>query len=496
MKQQLDDGTGDDLDGHGAVIRSRVPEPPAGISRVRWWGPGLLWAVSAVGSGSVLFTPRVGSKYGYELLWLLLFVCFLMWVMIREASRFTVLTGRTLLDGFTTLPGPRNWALWVIFVPQLLAAVVGVGGLSALVGSALQQELPGGLITWALLVLGLCMALVATGGYIGVSRVARVLALFLVGIAVVAAGSVFPGFSAISRGLTPSFPSNIDIPFVLPWVGTILAGSMGIIWYSYWAATRGYGGGVEGLRHGEHEEDGDESGRAPIPRAERLRRLALWIRTMSNTATVGVLAGTLVITSFLVLGAELLGPRNLVPSGVDVAVDLTHLLSDVWGRVGYWLMMAAIVVALGGSVLANQDGWARSFADITLLLLRRGHEPGGDEQAERREPRLLRVLTSWRPEGMRHRKALKILYVVAVTGILPALVILIVHDPVRIMSISGIVATAHTPFIIIMTLLLNRRLPEEGRPGAFYTAAMGLAAVFYAGFAVLYFANLAGAFPR
>lgn len=49
-------------------LRAWVTPPPRGLDRVRWWGPGLLWAMSSVGSGSVLFTPRGGAEYGYGLL--------------------------------------------------------------------------------------------------------------------------------------------------------------------------------------------------------------------------------------------------------------------------------------------------------------------------------------------------------------------------------------------------------------------------------------------
>lgn len=265
---------------------------------------------------------------------------------------------------------------------------------------------------------------------------------------------------------------------------------MGIIWYSYWAATRGYGGGAASLGEGEvDEEQPDED---PTPASARGPRFDGWIRTMSNTALLGVLTGTLIITSFLVLGVELLGPEGIVPSGVEVAEQLTRLLSEVWGRTGYWLMTVAIVVALGGSVLANQDGWSRSFADITLLLPLKGHQEGGDEQAERDGPRLLRAMTSWRPESMGPRLALKILYALVVAGVLPAIVIVLVQDPVAIMSVSGIVATLHTPFIVFATLALNRRLPQVGRPGPVVQAALGLAGLFYTVFAGLWFADLAG----
>lgn len=470
-------------------LRRQVPEPPRGLDRVRWWGPGLLWAMSAVGSGSVLFTPRVGAEHGYALLWLLWGVALLMWIMIREAGRFAVLTGRTLLDGFSTLPGPRSWAVWVVLVPQLFAAVVGVGGLSALVGSALADALPGTLLLWALFVLAASTTIVVSGGYRGVSRAALLLALVLVAIAVVAAVRVLSDASGPAQGLVPGIPDGISVPFVLPWIGTILAGSMGIVWYSYWAATRGYGGGTAELatEEGEEPPEGDEC--TPAQRAERFHG---WLRTMSNTALLGVVTGTLIITSFLVLGAELLAPEGIVPSGLDVATDLTRLLSEVWGSTGYWLMTAAIVVALGGSVLANQDGWSRSFADMTLLLPLSEHEQGGDAQAEHAAPRWLRRMIAWRPDGMGARRALKLLYAVVVTALLPAVVIVVVRDPVTIMSASGVVAALHTPFIVLATLAVNRRLPEVGRPSALSTALLALAAVFYTLFAVAWFADLAG----
>lgn len=63
-------------------LRQTVDPAPHGWDRLRWLGPGLLWMVSSVGSGSVLFTPRVGSRYGLELLWIAVLGGFLTWVII------------------------------------------------------------------------------------------------------------------------------------------------------------------------------------------------------------------------------------------------------------------------------------------------------------------------------------------------------------------------------------------------------------------------------
>jgi len=90
-------------------VRSSVPEAPSGKAKWKSMGPGLLWMISSVGSGSLLFTPRVGSRYEYDLLWMALLIVFFMWVMIREVGRYTVVTGKTILDAFAELPGPGGW---------------------------------------------------------------------------------------------------------------------------------------------------------------------------------------------------------------------------------------------------------------------------------------------------------------------------------------------------------------------------------------------------
>ncbi|AVX05715.1 hypothetical protein MXMO3_03209 [Maritalea myrionectae] len=471
-------------------IRPFVPEAPQGKNRVKWWGPGILWAISSVGSGSILFTPRIGSEYGYSFLWLLLMVCFLMWIMIREAGRFSVVTGRTVLDGFSTLPGPRNWALWLIFVPQLFAAAVGVAGLSGLAGSALKTVLPGGLVLWSIALLWASVFLVGFGGYKWVSRVAQIFALIMVVVTFLAALQSKPDLQSFTAGLAPNIPDNLDIPFILPWVGTILAGSMGILWYSYWVATKGYGGAVGELHKGEDVDDVEEEGRSEKDYYAAIDGLKAWMRTMSNTALIGVLIGTLTITSFLVLGVELLKPEGIVPSGVDVALQLTKLLSEIWGSLGYWVMMMAIVVILGGSVIANQDGWARSFADITLLLPLSGYEKGGDEQVkEKAPPKWMHPMVFWRPSKMGYRQALKIFYLVSITGVASTALILAIGDPVKIMSFSGIIAAVHTPFIVFTTFALNLNLPDGVRPRLVTNGLMVAAGLFYTVFMVLYAIN-------
>jgi Mn2+/Fe2+ NRAMP family transporter len=448
--------------------------------------------LSAVGTGSILFTPRVASEYKYQLLWLLLLVVFFMWVMIREMARFSIVTGKTMLEGMHTLEGPRGWAVWLVFVPQLLAASVGIAGLSAIVGSALQSFLPGSAGLYGVLTIALSTAFIAGGQYMLLEKSSRIMALLLMVMVIVAAVVVGPDLAQAGEGLFFTWPDSPDLYIILPWVGTILAGSMGIVWFGYWTATRGFGGGlvtrepndeepdqVRAENRASEDEDQDE--------ATRVKRLRDWVGLVTGTAALGVLGGLLVIFSFMVLGAELLAPEGKLPEGADVAVDLTSLFSSVWGTAGEYLLLAAIIIALGGSVLANQDGWGRSFADMTLILSRAKRDAGKGGWA-------INAL-SWLEERtglpIFERRYLKRLFVILVTGIVPIIIILLFDNPVTVMSASGIIAALHTPFIALTALYINcTRLPKQLRPGLFIVCCMGAAGLFYLGFAGVYLWDL------
>ncbi|GEN26454.1 hypothetical protein HVA01_01000 [Halovibrio variabilis] len=476
------------LDTH---FRDKVPSPPQGHSRIKWYGPGLLWMLSAVGTGSILFTPRVASAYEYQLLWILLVVVLFMWVMIREMARYSIVSGHTMLEGMHSLGGPRDWAVWVIFVPQLLAAGIGIAGLAAVVGSALGAFLPGPNTLYAISMVVFSTLFTATGRYSLIESFSRLMALALMVMAIVTAAIVFPAPQKVAQGLMPGLPDNLDLYVVLPWVGTILAGSMGIVWFGYWTATRGFGGGLQGR---EPDDEVPASSRNEIEGTEsesmdtRLANARGWIRTMTKTAALGVVGGLIVIFSFMVLGAELLAPQGIMPQGPEVAVDLTNIFSDVWGEFGRYLLLTAIVIALGGSILANQDGWGRSFADMTLILTQSQRNDQG--------ARLLKSLDTLDrklPWPLFERRWLKRLYIVTVTGLVPVIILLLFNDPVQVMSVSGIIAAAHTPFIALTALYVNRsRLPTSLRPGLPATLTMGLAGLFYLGFAILYLLNMLG----
>jgi Mn2+/Fe2+ NRAMP family transporter len=154
------------------------------------------------------------------------------------------------------------------------------------------------------------------------------------------------------------------------------------------------------------------------------------------------------------------------------------------GGFGFWLLIVGVVIALAGTILANQDGWARMFADATLMLLPARWREASNEDGHAGAP------VGW----VTKRSRLKQIYVVVATAALPLLVFFLVRRPVDILSVGGIVAAAHTPVVVFLTLyLLNKtRLPRELRPGVVMTTLMVLSGLFFLAFAVLHLLNLVG----
>jgi Mn2+/Fe2+ NRAMP family transporter len=405
--------------------------------------------VSAAGSGELLFTPRVGAQYGYALVWALLLAVALKWVVNREVGRYTVVTGQAFLEGAMQVRGPRGWAVIALAGPQLVVAVATIAGLAGAAGTALVLALPGDIRLWTVGSILAATVLVAAGRYGWVERSATVLALLLGGAAVAAALSVGPDAGALAEGARPQLPDDLDLIEVIPWLGFLLSGAAGIMWYSYWLEAKGYGAAGRDEEAPEELSDQDRS------------RLRGWLTQMTLDNTVAVI-GTLILTfAFLILGTELLRPEGMVPAENEVADVLGRLLGDVWGRAGYWFMIAAVFVGFWDTVLSDQDGFARMFTHAA---------------------RLLAGSSSWLPSPDR----LRLLLVLGPLAAAPIVLYLIVGEPVGLLKLAGVIEALHLPVVAGMAVVLGRRLPEDLRPSRRTVAATITAALFFAAFAATY----------
>ena len=125
---------------------SSVSEPPQTLwQSLAHLGPGIVLASSIVGSGELIATTIVGAEAGFVLLWLIILGCAIKVAAQIEIGRTTLTWGRTPLDAFNRVPGPRfagmGWIYWG-WVLMTVLIVVQQGGILAGVAQSLSGGLP------------------------------------------------------------------------------------------------------------------------------------------------------------------------------------------------------------------------------------------------------------------------------------------------------------------------------------------------------------------
>jgi len=440
----------------------RIPKPPQGWQRFLWLGPSFIWMLSAAGSGELLFTPRIAAFYGYSLLWALLAAVVLKWFINGEIGRFTVCSGTTILEGFRRLPGPSNWAVWLILLPQVVVAISTVAGLTGTASTALILVTGGTVQLWTVIIILVTAAIVFLGQYEGVEKISSYVGIARTIAVVAAAVVVLPNLGQLTSGLVPQIPSDVRYDEILPWLGFMLAGAAGLMWYSYWVGARGYGAAAL-----EQEEPIDFS---QVGREEK-QHLQGWTLQMLLSNTLAVIGALLAALAFLILGSELLRPQGLVPQEDQVAETLGSLLGDLWGPFGFWFMIAIVFITFCSTTLSVQDGFGRMFADGTQIILQ-GFGVSG----------------RWVNE-----KFLRKFYIVVLLAALPIAIYLFFGQPVGLLQTAGAIEAAHIPIVTGLTLYLNHRmLPKDLRPSKVIFAGTVIAGLFFAVFAVIYLLQLTG----
>ena len=162
--------------------------------------------------------------------------------------------------------------------------------------------LPGDVRIWMIASVLATTALVLWGRYKAVEWTAMALGIAFALPAMAAAISVSPDLAALASGLMPSVPAQVDYGESLPWLGFMLSGAAGMMWYSYWIQAKGYGAAAL-------SRQSDQPIHPDTLSPDERDRLRGWVSQMTLDNSIAVV-GTLVIAmAFLILGTELLRPK-------------------------------------------------------------------------------------------------------------------------------------------------------------------------------------------
>jgi Mn2+/Fe2+ NRAMP family transporter len=441
---------------------TEIIKAPEGKRRFKWLGPAFIWMLSAAGSGEVLFTPRIASRYGYALVWALVLSVIMKWCINREIGRYTVCAGVSFFRGLASLSGQGKYLLWLLIFPQLIVAVATISGLASAAATALIIVLDLPLKVLAIIILLPTTATIVIGQYHAVEKVANILAIVIAFAVLTAAISSRPDIGLLGQGFIPSIPPEMDLEEVLPWLGFMLAGAAGLMWFSYWIEAKGYGAASKNRR---------EPLRFAELKVDQIAQLRKWTSQMTIANTVAVTGALIIAFAFLILGSELLKPEGLMPEENKIAETLGQLLGGIWGRAGFWFMIVAVFITFVSSMVSGQDGFTRMFMDGVQILA------GKDAQ---HYPIL-------REENLR-----KIIAIV-VLGIVPAGMCIIFGEPLVLLKLAGIIEVCHIPVVAGSVLLLNnQKLPKELGPSGLSLLTTAVAGLVFAIYGIIYILSLLG----
>jgi Mn2+/Fe2+ NRAMP family transporter len=401
----------------------------------------------------VIATTTLGAQVGYAALWIVLVSCAIKPVVQAELGRYTIVTGRTGLEGFDAVPGPRAGVSWLVWAWAITVTMtlLQVGGMYGGVGQVLNLLFPALTVSaWVAICLAITLAVLLGGGYARIERFAMLkVGLFTV-ITVFAAAVLLRRPGAVTtpdlvQGLSFQLPSA-GLTTAIAVFGITGVGATELVMYPYWCVEKGYARFV-GPR---------EASAAWIARARG------WIRVMHLDIACSLAIYTLATVAFYLLGAGVLHRMGLVPAARDTVVVLSRIYTETLGGWALWVFYAGVVITLYGTIFAATAAHSRMMADVVRLL---GVYDREDAAARLR----------WRNRF------------VVVLAAVPALFFWFFASPVRMVVAGGVAQALMLPLIGIAAIYVRHtRLPRELQPSPFTTAALWIATAVMAGFAAYY----------
>ncbi|MGH7453174.1 MAG: Nramp family divalent metal transporter [bacterium] len=283
--------------------------PPKGFAILAAVGPAFVWCAEYIGSGEVILATRTGAILGTGVMWAIVVGIVLKYWIGMSGARYTVCTGEGMIDMFSRMPGPKNWAVWIVLIAQFVSAAISIGSLAAAAGVFVSSLVPISPYAGGWLVTIFSVAVVWTGIFELLKMVMSFCVVIIVLGVLFVALTVLPGFSTFIQGLGLQVPGVPEWALVagvnenpwreiLPLIGWSAGGFASQVWYTYWVMGAGYGA-TAGRNSGQ---PADLSALQSLTRtsAENIKG---WCRVVYTDATIAMLIGNIVTVSFLIAAA-------------------------------------------------------------------------------------------------------------------------------------------------------------------------------------------------
>lgn len=319
---------------------------------LKTFGPGIMFACTAIGVSHLIQATRAGAEFGFALLGFVIAANLLKYPFYEFSSRYTSATGTSLIDGYLRLG--RSYLL--LYLAITVASMFFVTGAVGFVTAGFMENLFSAefLDQWTLVILfAVCAAILVTGRYTVLDSLIKVIAAVLVVSTILAfAIAVYNGPSEQVPGFeVPEVLSGAGIFFLIALMGWMPMPIDTATWHSMWT--------LERIK---------QTGFRP-----RLRETLLDFNVgYAITAVLAVL--------FLVLGTYIFfGSGEELPNSNSLfAGKIVTLYTETVGEWSELVISASAFSVMFGTIIAVLDGYSRALSRMTRMV---GSLRGGPHHA-------------------------------------------------------------------------------------------------------------------
>ena len=416
-------------------------------------GPSLVWALLGIGGSHIVLSPTLGGTYGLIAIWILGFIYLVKYGCWELGIRYNYASGNNIIDGYSRIPGPNNWAVWLSLLAIINATIFNTAAVGISAATFAMIGVPLDTIPMYVGLLILTGAILIAMDYEWMERFLLLFVILLVGLIVLSVMYGPPSGDVVGQTLF-NVGQLSDAAFIALFASaaglapTALSSSLML---GSWSITKN--GGAKQV----DQKDLD------ISQEEYDDYISKWIQTGLRDFKIGYLFSFVLIISLAVLSANIFYPSP--PSDEDLALQIGQLLSGSFGAWSFYVVIIGAFAALWSTVIAQLDGGSR----VVLELV--------DELSKNSS--ILGSVVGGVPTTERANKIVVVLFLIA--SMIP--VIAVGGVPVTLVIMFGLSLIILEVFVYPANLyIVKNDLPEKFQPSTkkvqYYLIAIGLMVLF------------------
>lgn len=306
------------------------------------FGPGILFACTAIGVSHLVQSTRAGALYGFSLVGLILLTNLMKYPFFEYGSRYTIATGKNLLHGY--LLRSRAW-LYLYIAITLLTMFTVTSTVSFFTGSLLLNLAPIPLspVATTMILLVLAAVLVSWGKFKALDFSLKLLASILV-FSTLLAFYLLVSSQAMPTGawkVPIQWQENSTLIFVIALMGWMPTALDLSAWNSIWTEKK--------MRH---------SGYIPS------------LKQVQIDFAIGYGISALLAVCFVGFGTYMFwGSSNALPDqGVAFAGKIISIFNSQFGTWAYWIIGISAFSTMLSTTITVVDGYSSALKESLELL--------------------------------------------------------------------------------------------------------------------------------